>query len=405
VRGERSSQFFCHSHVALVLQVMSHTDSNTSTTTLSQTIPTLSTNMSDNSPHSSYALIPVLNKENFMKWEIQVRVYLTGATDHVCVIRHTRDLDGKYHDLAPPTNQNEHKAWDKLECIAMGIIMATASDLHLELIHRMSEEPVWDVWKAIKGQHQQQDASLCHEAWMQMFAICKKPTEAYVNYYQQAKAAHLKVGHITPRDLTPAQCDKELGLFTIINSLDIDDPLHHQLILQKDVALGDAYLLFLHTDRGKAIKTEVMELAHVALSSKCFLCQSPDHFAKDCPHRNMIASLVTRCNDSRGRRGRGHSNGFGSSTQAHTASSIRTSTSTTANNNAGTSKSTSQETAKVASAFLSCDLHTADIWLCDSGASSSMSSDCSVFLSLKPDQHLIRLADGKVIYSKGLGSI
>ena len=191
----------------------------------------------------------------------------------------------------------------------------------------------------------------------------------------------------------------------IINGLDVDDPLCRQLISQKDVALGDAYLSFLHTDRGEAIKTEAMESAHAALGSKCFLCQSPDHFAKDCPHRDAIVSLVTRRNDSRGRRGRGCGNGFGSSTQAHTASSIRTSTSKTANHNAGTSKSTSQETAGVASAFLSCDLHTTDIWLCDSGASSSMSSNRSAFLSLKPDRHPICLADGKVIYSKGLGSI
>jgi len=34
-----------------------------------------------------------------------------------------------------------------------------------------------------------------------------------------------------------------------------------------------------------------------------------------------------------------------------------------------------------------------------------MSSICSTFLSLKPDRHAIRLADGKVIYSEGLGSI
>jgi len=119
-----------------------------------------------------------------MKWEIQVRAYLMGAANHVHVIQRTRDSDGKYHDPAPPTDQDKRKAWDKSERIAMGIIMATASDLHLELFHRMSKEPVWDVWKAIEGQHQQQDVSLRHEAWMQMFAICKKPTETYVDYYQ-----------------------------------------------------------------------------------------------------------------------------------------------------------------------------------------------------------------------------
>ena len=34
-----------------------------------------------------------------------------------------------------------------------------------------------------------------------------------------------------------------------------------------------------------------------------------------------------------------------------------------------------------------------------------MSNACSTFLSLKPDRHPIHLADGKVIYSSGLGSI
>ena len=47
----------------------------------------------------------------------------------------------------------------------------------------------------------------------------------------------------------------------------------------------------------------------------------------------------------------------------------------------------------------------ADVWLVDSGATSSMSSHRSIFLGLKPDRRAIRLANGSVIYSEGLGSI
>jgi hypothetical protein len=348
--------------------------------------------MSNDSPCTGYTLIPILTKEKFMKWEIQVQAYLTGAANHVHVIRRPKGSDGKFSDPTPPTDLEELLTWNKSERVAMGIIMATASDLHLELIHKMSEEPAWKLWKAIEAQHQQHDASLHHEAWIQLFTTHKKATETYVDFYQQVEAAHQKIDCVTPTDLMPTQRSKELGLFTIINGLDIDNPLCLQLISQKDVTLGNAYSSFLHTDRGKAIKMEAIKSAHAALGRNCFLCRLADHFAKDCLHRDAIASLVTRRNgssDSRGRRGRGRGNSFGSGNThvnaASSASSSGTNANSTTNDSSTAKKSTTQETAGVASAFLSRDSHTADVWLCDSGASSSMSSNQSTFLSLKPD--------------------
>ena len=95
-----------------------------------------------------------------MRWEIQVHAYLTGAADHIWVIWCTKGSDGKYVNPIQPTDLDELKDWNKSERVAMGVIMATASDLHLELVHKMSEEPVWVLWKAIEAQHQQHDASL-----------------------------------------------------------------------------------------------------------------------------------------------------------------------------------------------------------------------------------------------------
>jgi hypothetical protein len=64
-----------------------------------------------------------------------------------------------------------------------------------------------------------------------------------------------------------------------------------------------------------------------------------------------------------------------------------------------------QETPGVASLFLTSTLHLADDWLCDSGASSTMSGNRSAFRELKPDRRAIRLADGKLVYSAVLGAI
>jgi hypothetical protein len=77
-------------------------------------------------------------------------------------------------------------------------------------------------------------------------------------------------------------------------------------------------------------------------------------------------------------------------------------TSTSAMNTIGTP---TQETAEVATIFLTSSSCLADAWLCDSGASSTMSSDCSAFWDIRLDRCVIRLADRKVVYSEGLGSI
>jgi len=176
--------------------------------------------------------------------------------------------------------------------------------------------------------------------------------------------------------------------------------------------LANAYSTFLCVDRGEAIKTKAIESANAALGHNCFLCQSLEHFAKDCPHHRAITSLVTKHNaEYKSRKGRGCNSGSGGLPRANAATSGPSTSMTPASDN--TSNNTSDntntagthETAGVATLLLSNELHAADYWLCDSGASSSMSGDCSVFLSLMADQCPIQLADGKIIYSQGLGPV
>jgi hypothetical protein len=83
------------------LVVLSHTVNQSSQ---------LSTAMSDDSPCSGYALVPIITRENYMRWEMQVHMYLMGAADHVHVIWCTRDATGRYEDLAPPSDPDECRA-------------------------------------------------------------------------------------------------------------------------------------------------------------------------------------------------------------------------------------------------------------------------------------------------------
>jgi len=106
--------------------------------------------------------------------------------------------------------------------------------------------------------------------WMQLFAIRKKPAETYVDFYRRVEAARSKIDRVTPPDLTSAQRSEELGLFTVINGLDVDDPLRRQFVIPAHQT----------GDRGETIKTETIESA-----KNSFLCRYSDHFTRNCRPR------------------------------------------------------------------------------------------------------------------------
>jgi hypothetical protein len=192
---------------------------------------------------------------------------------------------------------------------------------------------------------------------------------------------------------------------------------------------NDAYLSFLRTDRDAAVTSEI-ESASAAFSRAVTGVTSPAITQGLPPPRGHHAIVGQRVGASTGNNNSGNNNsGNGNNNTARQQQQLRQQRqrwppqgqrpwrqcrqrqcrqhqhhrqrpSTTRR-----PRTTAQETAGVATTFLSHESRTADDWLCDSGASSSMSGARSAFSSLKSDRRPIRLADGKVIYSEGLGSI
>ena len=377
----------------------------------------------DDAPRS-YSHVPILTKENYPKWQLTVKAFLTPG-DHVRVIRRTKDASGVLHDPVEPTDAADLERWMRAERHAMGVIMGTASDLHYEILTRYEHGRVWPLWKAIETQHVSHDASLRHEAWMQLFGIRQRPGESYLDLYHRVDDAHSRIDRITPTSQSVQEHSDEIALFTLLSAIRPDDPLHRQLVSQKGITLDDAYSAFLRIDRDVAVASEI-ESASAAFIPRCHRCDLPGHYARDCPHFDAISRLVGQRvgagtgagssnsgasgnNGSNGNNGHNSHNGNNGSGRrrgrGRGANAANANATTTNDNTAPTSTTPTQETAGVATTFLSHELRAADDWLCDSGASSSMSSNRSAFSSLKSDRRPIRLADGKVIYSEGLGSI
>jgi hypothetical protein len=381
--------------------------------------------------HGAYAGLPILSEDNFADWDMQVVAYLTGSHDHVRVITPSRQSGGKA--LAPirpaPASatadadaKKEADAaiaeWEKSERVVLGCLMATAGKLHREAVlkHRQSSSALWDLYSKICNYHQQRDASQRHEAWMQFLAVHKSATDSYMTYYQCIKGAYDKIDRITPAGQSAEERAEELKLFTLLSNLPHDDSLHLSLTTQRDLTLADAASAMLRLDTSKKLAVSRVEQAHAAFGSNCWTCGEKDHVACECPHREAVQQLVARRRNAGNGNGGRSWKGKGKDTARNaTGDNVRSGAnvadahnSTNTNNSANpntTSADRACEAAGVVALFLSNESHVADAWLCDSGASSSMSRDRSAFRSLADDRHTIRLADGKVIYSKGLGSI
>ena len=199
---------------------------------------------------------------------------------------------------------------------------------------------------------------------------------------------------------------QEIHLFIVLYGMHPDDPLRRQLISQCDITFLEVECAFLCMDQDQK-HSAAMESANAVTVSHCYICRLP-HIAKYCPHMAVIDCLISDHSKGKDK----HKNKLGQVSNSTTPTPLMNTNTTTLNTmntlNAtlAPSVSTSAHVAKaagVATSFLCSTSHTD--WLCDSGATSTMSADHSTFLILTPERHVIQIANGNVIYSEGLGPI
>src|SRR5258706_7346628 len=180
---------------------------NTSTTVISTTAPAMSLDPAHTL--SGYGHLPMLMKENYMRWQTALKAYLMPY-NHVRILMCTTGAGGVIADPVPPTDMTDLASWCQSEQIAMGVVAGTSYKLHLELVHKHEGRSVWELWKAIESLHVQKDSSLRHEAWMHLFGHRKRPDKSYVNYFRRGDGIGGRIEHVTPTNLTSIQLIAEL---------------------------------------------------------------------------------------------------------------------------------------------------------------------------------------------------
>lgn len=240
----------------------------------------------------SYSHLPILSRENYRMWRMAVKAFLTPY-DHVRVITRVRDASGALVDPTRPTDAAELKAWETSEGIAMGVIISTSYDLHIDLVAEHEDGRALDLWKAIEARHANTDSIYRHQAWMLLFGHRMMPDEDYLEYWRRGADVKSRLDRATPGNLTVCQVLEEIYLFAQISGLRPDDPLRHLYISQPIPSEAELYATFLRVsmDKKTAARTKT---ANAAYSSNCHRCLQPGHFAKACPHAAALDKLVAQ---------------------------------------------------------------------------------------------------------------
>jgi len=309
-----------------------------------------------------YRNVPVLTRVNFPKWEIQD---LTGTADHVRVIERRRGSNNTFVNPARPTD------------IEACPLCPIGKRLHLEIIlrHRTSGNPVYSLWTKIRSLHRSADVSLRHEAWLEFLALRRAPTEPYTEFCNRIDSGNAKIERITPSNQTAAQRGEELRLFALLSGLPFDDHIRQSLTTQSDLALAKATEACVRFDTGQRIHLAEADSANAARTLFCWKCDSHEHLSRDCPRARAVKDLITKRNAA------SHSGGGRRKYKQHPSTSGSNPNATSTHSAASHA---SEESAVAVTAFLTGTSPITDLWICDSGASSSMTGCRSAFIKLEP---------------------
>ena len=435
------------SHQCLAQQVMSTTASNTSEPTVNPVAPVavvapvvpaattppvapvttappavaavpacITPMSSDSCTLGSFAHLLMLTKDNYQDWQAAVKAYLTRYR-HIRVITRMHDaMTGALVDPVRPMDATELEAWETSEGIAMGVIASTVYKLHGDLVAEHEGGSPLALWKAIESQHLNKDISLRHQAWTLLFAHRQGPDDDYINYWRRGADIKANLDRIMPTNLTGRQVINEIYLFVQVYSLRTEDPLCHRYVSQALPSIDEVYDSFLRLLTDKKTQAQV-ESVNAAFMAKCFHCLQPRHVAKDCPHAEALDKLVSQWNTNysnckaKWSKGRSQQGGGTPSSSNATSANMAATASPSANtnihynNNSNSAPTLPHESAGVATSFHSSQSLSADSWLVDSGATCTMTGNRNAFTSLRPDRRAIQLADGRLIYSEGVGPI
>jgi hypothetical protein len=263
----------------------------------------------------------------------------------------------------------------------------------------MESDPV-AMWTKLESHHRKQRPAARFMAYDQLFSIRKREEESLSSLMVRVDDAMRTIQNLRSSGFTLENLEEELLCMAMIRALPIPEyqPFISSLNILSEfnkAKLQEAFSMEEATRQSRAVvdpvlaqrtSTPTTSSPSASTSTNCEFCGRRGHVMANCfkfkAHRTAAQEEVKQ--DMRKRGGKGQ---------------------TSANQTQETNTTTAPVTEFAGNACLSSVSETGSDWCADSGASSHMTPHRHFFTSYTPFETPIRLADGNIIYSAGIGSV
>jgi Reverse transcriptase (RNA-dependent DNA polymerase)/GAG-pre-integrase domain len=373
---------------------------------------------------SVFSSIPLPTPANFPTWQSKLRLALANANCWATVMakdpnsgaRPTRPTPYDANNITPAEREAMQR-YDAALAKSVAIIAHAAGDNYLEMtVPFLNRSDPGGLWDELERRLAQRTGSSRFNAITQFFTTSRTAGELWADLASRIAAHRSRIQSLFPTGFTLIDFLNELETFQFLRAFPEDSVVRSTIIAQGN--LDPAHVRDM-------VEMLITAPAHTApdranlvgfTPSKfppCPWCSGTNHASDNCFSYNDYHTLYLkekaqgiRCGSdgniiasggSGGRggynrrgRGRGGPQRGGHSQQAQEQTQVAEGPT---------------ETAGIASSFTSLTDPHADLWTSDSGASRHMTPRIEWIQSLMPDRRPIKVADGRCVYSAGIGSI
>ena len=325
-----------------------------------------------------------LSNSNYTEWSGEMKAWLMK-------LGYWKLVAGK--ELKPMKDADALDKWEaKAEKAAGEIYLAVENDQRVHF-RNCEEDPV-QMWNLLEKAHVQRKPGARFNAYDDLFSIQKNDDETLVDLAVRIEKAIGNIKNLRPKEFTIEKLDDELQCMALIRALPEEYSHFSTSLLLLDSLDKDKILQAFRSEelnRQKRIETANRVKANDANNTRrpgvCHYCQKKGHWKFDCPE---LKGSKRYQSGSRGGSGNGLGNGASQAKKADEKAEVVTESAGNAHALCSNIHSTSSNVVN---------------WNTDTGATSHMTPHRHWIRNYTPYRVPIRLADNRVIYSEGVGTI
>lgn len=324
--------------------------------------------------------IPKLNETNYAAWKLRITARLRKKNLYGLVSA-TRPRPSPSPATAEGSVRaaalEKIEAWDKDQESAAGEIALALDDSQLVHIDGIDGDPV-AMWTKLETIHAQKKPGSRLNALAELISAKKTPAESLQAFQSRVNAARQRLKTLRPSTFTIEEFEDELEIMASIRGLTSDyEILKGNLMYTGKITLAELRDAFVAKDLESDDPSQAVLMAkHEPSHSKfCLYHQSATHSTEEC---DAVKKLGTERKAAR--------------------------------KDFKKKPPQSAESANYALNTVSVPSHAtfdqrAHTWVIDSGATTSMTPHRHYFVEYRPKKIPVRVAEGTVVYSAGVGSV